>query len=119
MTPLKPEGLKIEISDGARGARIIKLSGPFTLHTLADFQQLSRRDTARPIVLDITGVSYLDSAALGSILGMFASCQRTKRGFALTGLSERVRSLFKMTRVDGLLPTFDSLEAAESAVTKL
>jgi anti-anti-sigma factor len=118
LTPPKPEGLKIETSEGAHGVRIIKLSGPFTLQTLSEFQQMSRQDAAKPVVLDLTGVSYLDSAALGSILGMFASCQKTKRGFALTGLTERVRSLFKMTHVDGLLPCFDSLEAAESAVTK-
>ena len=118
MTPPKPEGLKIETWEGAHGVRIIKLSGPFTMQTLFEFQRMSRQEPAKPIVLDLTEVSYLDSAALGCILGMFASCQKTKRGFALTGLTERVRSLFKMTHVDGLLPCFETLAAAESAVTK-
>ncbi len=118
MTPRKAEGLTIETSEGKLGARIIKLSGLFTLQTVGEFQRMSREEAAKPVVLDLTEVSYLDSAALGSILGMFASCQRTQRGFALTGLTERVRSLFKMTRVDTLLPCFDTLAAAESAVTK-
>ena len=118
MTPRKAEGLTIEASDGALGARIIKLSGLFTLQTVGEFQRMSREDAVKPIVLDLTEVSYLDSAALGCILGMLASCQRTKRGFALTGLTERVRSLFKMTHVDALLPCFDTLADAESAVTK-
>jgi len=118
LTPRKAEGLTIETLDSASGARIIKLSGLFTLQTVAEFQRVSREETVKPVVLDLTEVSYLDSAALGSILGMLASCQRTNRGFALTGLTERVRSLFKITHVDALLPCFDSLTAAESAVTK-
>ena len=119
MTPLTSESLKIETSYGAQGARIMKLSGPLTLQTLFDFQQKGREDTASPLVLDITGVPYMDSAGLGSVLGMFVSCEKTKRGFALAGLTERVRTLFQVTRVEGLLPCFHSLEAAESAVGKL
>jgi anti-sigma B factor antagonist len=116
VTPLRSEILKIETLDGTLGARVIRLSGQLTLHTLFEFQQTARQETERPIVVDMTNLSYMDSGGLGSILGMFASCQRTHRGFALTGVPERIRTLIEVSRLEGLLPSFESLAAAESAV---
>ena len=118
MVPIRSENLKTETLDGGQGARIIKLTGPLTINTLFDFQQLARQELAKPIVIDLTGVPYMDSGGLGSVLGILASCQRTHRGFALTGLNERLRTLIEVSGVAGLLPSFDSLDAAESAVMK-
>ena len=94
----------------------MKLDGPLTLQTLFEFQTAARKDGGKPIILDISEVPYMDSAGLGSVISVFASCQRTSRGFGIVGLTERIRTLFAVTHVDGLLPCFDSLESAESAV---
>lgn len=96
----------------------MKLSGPLTLQTLFEFQAAGRQDASKPMILDISGVPYMDSAGLGSVISLFASCQKTKRGFGIVGLTERIRTLFEVTHVDGLLPCFPSLESAEAAVTK-
>lgn len=105
------------MSDSAKGARIMKLIGPLTLQTLFEFQTVSRQETAKPVIVDISTVPYMDSAGLGSVISLFASCQRTHRGFGITGLSERIRTLFEVTHVDGLLPCFASLEEADSALS--
>ncbi len=118
MNPTRSEELKIEMSDSPKGGRIIKLAGPLTLRTLFDFQDASRKENTKPVIVDITNVPYMDSAGLGAIISIFASCQRTQRGFALTGLSERIRTLFEVTHCDGLLPCFETLEAADAAATK-
>lgn len=114
----RSEDLNIEVLDGAKGARVMKLSGPLTLQTLFDFQRIARAETSKPVVLDIAKVPYMDSAGLGSVISVFASCQRTNRGFGIIGLSDRIRTLFQVTRVDGLLPCFASLDEAEAAVMK-
>ena len=116
--PSRSEDLKIDLVDSPKGARIMKLTGPLTLKTLFDFQQVSRQESAHPILVDIGAVPYMDSAGLGSMISVFASCQRTNRGFGIIGVSERIRTLFEVTHCDGLLPCFDSLEAAEAAVVK-
>ena len=111
------EELQIEIGTGARpDVRILRLTGPFTLSTMFDFQNIVREGAAAVTIVDLGGVPYMDSAGLGSVISLFASCQRTNRGFAITGLSDRIRTLFEMTHVDGLLPCFPTLEAADSAV---
>lgn len=118
MNPSRSEELIIEKLDSPQGACVIRLIGPLTLKTLFEFQQFSRTETARPIIVEISGVPYMDSAGLGSIISLFASCQRTHRGFAIIGISERIHTLFEVTQCDGLLPCFESLEAADNAVAK-
>jgi len=105
--------LRIEILQSSCGARILRIAGPLTLNTLFEFQNEARRDTSRAILVDLTGVPYMDSAGLGCILGAFASCQRTGRGFALASVPDRIVTLFKVARVDTILPVFATLEAAE------
>jgi anti-sigma B factor antagonist len=118
VTPRGSEELKIETLEGAKGARILKLTGPLTVRTLFDFQDASRQDHAKPVIIDISAVPYMDSAGLGSVIGVFTSCQRTNRGFGIIGLSDRIRTLFQVTHVDGLLPCYNSLDEAEASVTK-
>ncbi len=116
MVPGRSEALNIEITDSPEGAKIFKLKGPLTLSTLFDFQSISRKETSAPVILDINAVPYMDSAGLGSVISLYASCQRTKRGFGIIGISDRIRTLFEVTHCDGLLPCYDDLEAADKAV---
>jgi anti-sigma B factor antagonist len=116
VTPNRSEDLKIEILDSPRGARVLKLTGPLTLLTLFDFQEISRRATSQPVIVDISDMPYMDSAGLGSVISIFAHCQRTKRGFGIVGISERIRTLFQVTHCDGVLPCFDTIDSADAAV---
>jgi anti-anti-sigma factor len=118
VTPSRSEDLTIELIDSPKGARVMKLTGPLTLKTLFDFQQVSRQQTTHPVIVDFSAMPYMDSAGLGSVISVFAHCQRTDRGFGIVGVSERIRTLFEVTHCDGLLPCYDSLEAAEAAVVK-
>ena len=108
------EPLKID-SEIASGFRVFRLTGPLTMADLFEFQDTARSDSEHPILIDLTGVPYMDSAGLGAIL---ASCQRTGRKFGITGATERIQTLFKVSHVDGLIPSFDSLEAAASEIAK-
>lgn len=108
---------KIEIADSPSGARILKPRGPLTLQNLFEFQDVSRQETTKPVILDLSAIDYMDSAGLGSVISIYTTCQRSKRGFAIVGLTERVRSLFEMTQVDTLLPTYATLAEGEVAVT--
>ncbi len=110
------QSFNVEIRESAGGAVIMILTGPLTIQTLFDFQQVARKETAKPIILDISGVPYMDSAGLGCVISTFTSCQRNQRAFGMTGLSNRIKTLFAVARVDGLLPTFDSIKSAEAAV---
>jgi anti-sigma B factor antagonist len=113
----RTEELQIEIINRPSGAQLIKLSGPLTLRTLFEFQEAARHHPGHPLIVDAEAVPYMDSAGLGALIGIFASCQRTGQKFAISAVPERVQVLFEMTGVLGLLPCFATLEEAEASVT--
>jgi anti-sigma B factor antagonist len=116
VTPGRSEDLHIEIIDRPSGTQLIKLSGPLTLRTLFEFQDAARRH-AGPLVIHTADVPYMDSAGLGALIGIYASCHRTGQKFAISSVPERVKVLFEMTGVAGMLPCFGTIEDAEAAVT--
>jgi anti-sigma B factor antagonist len=117
LTPGRNEELQLEIINRPSGAQIISLRGPLTLRTLFEFQETARLHAQHPLIVDTADVPYMDSAGLGALIGIYASCQRTGQKFAISRVPERVQVLFEMTGVMSLLPCFPSLEAAETAVT--
>jgi len=105
--------LNIEVKTGPSGVKIFRLIGPLTLGSVFEFQELARADANSAVVIDLSGVPYMDSAGLGAVLGIMASCQRTHRGFGITGATDRIQTLFNVAGVAGLIPAFDSVELAE------
>jgi anti-sigma B factor antagonist len=105
---------KIRIVEGAGGTRILKLEGPLTLQTLFEFQDLVRKLETPGLILDLSGVPYMDSAGLGAMLGAYASCQRQGRRFALADVSPRVLTLLQVAHVDTILARYESAEAAQA-----
>ena len=110
------EDFRIETAAGTDDSQVIKLAGPFTLATMLDFQTLVCERKARATLIDLSGVPYMDSAALGCLLGFHVSCAREERKYAIVGASPRLHSLFKVAGVDGVLKVYGSVEAARAAV---
>jgi anti-anti-sigma factor len=111
------DALQIDI-ETLPNLRIFHLTGPFTLGEIFDFQDTARTDTERSILIDLSGVPYMDSAGLGVLLGVMASCERTGRKFAITGATARVQTLFQVAKVEKLIPAFESVEAAQNAIAQ-
>ena len=108
----------MDVAESASGTRVLTLKGSLTVRTLFDFQTVSRRDLTKPVIIDLTGVPYMDSAGLGCVVSVFTSCQNNNLAFAVCGLSSRLQTLFNVTRVSTLLPIFDTLEAAEAEISR-
>lgn len=106
------EPLKIETAEGKTPEmRIIEVTGPITLPNIFIFQdELRRSEPPARIVLDLSGVPYMDSAGLGAVVNYYTHCERRGKRMALAGVSSRVRELFRMTRVDTVIPILASSE---------
>ncbi len=113
------ERLQLQTSAGSRpGHLIVHLTGPLTIANLFDFQDLVRADRSSALILDFSGVPYMDSAGLGAVLGAHVSRQKDRRLLALAGVNERVRYVFHLTRVESLFEFCDSVPEAEAALAK-
>src|SRR5580692_867470 len=107
--------METRIESGSRpGVRVLKLDGPFTINTVFDFQRAVRESPAAVTIIDLAGVPYMDSAALGSLLGLHVSCERDGRKYALVGISDQLITLFSMSGVDGFVVRFSSVSEAEA-----
>jgi anti-sigma B factor antagonist len=95
--------------------RILCLKGPLTISNVFDFQARLRFNNSPALILDLTGVPYVDSAGIGALVGACVSQQRTGRSLALAGVSERLHNALRITQVESLFQLFDSLPAAEAA----
>jgi len=113
------EQLEITAAEGKNGARILRLRGPLELRTIAGFQTIAREEGWSSLIIDLSNVPYLDSAGLGSILGLFVSAQRKRTGFAVAGASsDRVRILFHVTHLGDFLPTHATVDDAEASLAR-
>ncbi len=114
---MSTEPVQLEAKEGSRaGHRILRLSGALTLHTLFPFQDAVRADKAATLILDLTGVPFVDSVGIGALVGAYVSRQRDGRKLALVGVSQRVTAAMDITRVTSLFPTFPTVEAAEKSL---
>lgn len=96
--------LSIEIVDGSHADQIVlRLTGPLVLDNLFDFQKLWRAQTAPNIIVDLTNVPYVDSSGIGSLVNMHVSRQKVGGTVQLLGVSERVKTVLAVTRVDKVL----------------
>lgn len=110
------ENIQILASNGAaRGQKILTLRGPLNIHTIFEFQTAIRGEQSPVVIVDLTGVPYVDSAGLGAIVGAYVSAQRANRKLVLAGLNDRVKALLSMTHVSRLFEPYATVQAAERA----
>jgi ABC-type transporter Mla MlaB component len=109
------------------GTVIFRFSGPFTARTvfaaqspdalsnLFEFESMLP-DGELPAVniFDLTGVPYMDSAGLGMVVRHYTRCHDKGIRFIAAGMSPRVLELFKLTKVDMVLPLIATVEEADA-----
>ncbi len=111
---MRDEALTIETLPAQHSdISILRLTGPITLSSLFPLKDAVGGLTSRLTILDMSQVPYVDSAGLGTILMSHVSAEKNGRKLALAGVTDRVLSLIRMTRVDTVLSMFPTVEAAQ------
>jgi anti-sigma B factor antagonist len=107
------ESLQVERLD--RG--VLSFRGPLTMENVPPFMNAVRREDAPTMILDLTGVPYLDSSGLGSLVSACTSVTKSGRRMALTGVNQRVRKVFEITKMEQIFLVFPTLSDAIEAFT--
>jgi len=115
MSPQATDSLQIEERYGSPDQRILSLTGPVVLATLFRFQDALRSKPTPTLVIDFTGVPYIDSAGIGALVGAYVTHNKEGRTLALVGVSERVHNALKVTHVETFFRFFPSVENALQA----
>lgn len=106
---MRDEPLQIDDLGIQNQKRVLKLSGPLTIVTLYDFQNLVRSNIGADLVLDFTSVPYIDSAGVGALVGAYVRHQKEGHKVTLAGTSDRVRNTLKITQVDNFFQYSESV----------
>ena len=100
----------------AAGQRVLRLTGPIILTNLFEFQDTARADISRVLMLEMSGVPYVDSAGIGVLVGAYVSRQRSGRILALVAVTDRVRTTLNITQVEKLFQFYSTISEAQSAL---
>jgi anti-sigma B factor antagonist len=104
----------------ANGHIIVEASGKLERgEPVVDLRDLAKRLTSdegsRQVILDMSGISYVDSSGLGLLLSIYATIRNQGGDLKLLNVAPRVQELLRMTK---LLHVFDIFDDEQKALAK-
>jgi anti-anti-sigma factor len=112
MKPFKLDVDKQPISTEALA--IYQLRGKLCLETVNLFIQQVRPEPAQHLILDMSGITFLDSAGVGSLVSLFVNRRSNAKTFALAALAPQSAAVVTVAGLQNLLTIFKTLDDAIS-----
>jgi anti-sigma B factor antagonist len=112
---MPPMPLKIETHEASQpGFKIVTLTGGLTLETVAQFNTALREDAVESMVLDMSGLEWLDSAGVGALVQLLVRREKSSAKLALCGLTPRNNAVLQVAQVLKLFSVFPTAADAIS-----
>src|SRR5262245_26930319 len=79
----------------------VRCTGKLTLTSASRFRHEVKRllSQARVVIIDLTGLTLMDSLGLGTVASLYASAQNAGRDLHVVNIGPRVRELFSVSRL--------------------
>jgi anti-sigma B factor antagonist len=107
---------RVRSSDDA--VAVIELTGDVTAaceDELMDAYRDAGREGPRGIVLDFTGLDYMNSSGIGLLVTLLVRARREGQLVSAFGLSDHYRQIFELTRLDEVISVHDDEDGAVAA----
>jgi anti-anti-sigma factor len=112
---MPPTQLSIEREPAPDGnLLIIRLIGKLSLESVHDFISTMRAEPAVHLVLDMSALSFLDSAGVGALVSLFVTRRNHGKTVALAALTQQGTAVMQVSGLLKLLPVYLSVEEAVS-----
>ena len=112
---MPPFTLDVEKSAGStEEVTVYQLKGKLSLETVAAFLPKIREENAQRVVLDMSGVTFLDSAGVGALVSLFVSRKNQGKSFALAALAPQATAVVTVAGLQKLLPIVKSVGEARA-----
>jgi anti-sigma B factor antagonist len=98
-------------SHSVDGVTVLNLTGRFDAHTAADVATaLEKSASVAParIVVNLSGVNFMDSTALATLVQGMKRCRQGGGDLRLCSLQQPVRIIFELTRLDKAFDIYPS-----------
>ena len=102
-------------------AYLVLLSGEidaFTAPSLRDdFHAVVAKDDASVVIVDLSAVTFLDSSALGALVGLFRRLRERDAALRIVEPRTAASRIFELTGLDAVLDLYPDQDAAFNATT--
>ncbi|MFQ5893749.1 MAG: STAS domain-containing protein [Nitrospinota bacterium] len=107
--------MELSVNRADTGIVTVAVSGEVDMNT-----SLEVRSTLTPLfaeqpkalVVDLSGVQYMDSSGVATLVEGLQWSHRSRIPFRLCGMTTAVKDVFEMARLESLFEIFDTREAA-------
>ncbi len=107
---------RVRSADG--GVAVIELKGDVTAaceDQLMDAYREAGREDIRGIVLDFSGLDYMNSSGIGLLVTLIVRARRAHQQVSAYGLSDHYRQIFELTRLDEVISVHTGEDEALAA----
>ncbi len=84
------------------GVLVFQVDGEINISTSPELKKQFEKQTSKKVVVDLTKVAYIDSSGLATLVEILKRTKSQSGSLALSGLSDKVKSLFEITKLDKL-----------------
>jgi len=102
-------------------ASAIEIHGDVTAASedaLMDAYSRATDEGARAVLLDFTGLEYMNSGGIGLLVTLLVRANRQKQQLLACGLSDHYRQILELTRLDEAIAIYADADEALAAVSK-
>jgi anti-sigma B factor antagonist len=72
----------------------------------------------KTVVLDLSKVQFINSSGLGLLIGTVNAVRTAGGSLKVAGASEKIRTIIKITKLEGLFELYGSVDEAVTAMKK-
>jgi anti-sigma B factor antagonist len=100
-----------------QGVCVLDIDGPITLgadgsERLADKVRSVLQSGEKQVLLNLSGVAYIDSAGLGSLVNAYTTVKKQGGALKLVGVTKKLKDLLVITKLSTVFDSFDTEAAA-------
>lgn len=110
--------VSMTVTEVAPDAAVIRIKGDVTAACEQKLMAAHEEATdagARLVILDFSGMEYMNSGGIGMLVTLLVRGQRRQQTVAAVGLSDHYRQIFELTRLDEAITLHDDVDAALAA----
>ena len=103
------------------GIEVLVLAGEIDLHYAPVLRALLQAKIAArspALILDLSGVTFIDSSGLAAIIEYFRDAADHGGVLCLAGMNDTLQTIFEIVRLDQVVPIFTSRSDAISALQR-
>jgi len=108
----------MDVRRASDGISVVDVRGELTAFAegvLMEAYDQASAGVTRAIVLNFEGLEYMNSSGIGLLVTLLIRVNREKQRLLICGLSDHYREIFRITRLDDAIATYDSEEEAVRA----